>query len=90
MKKVFVMLIIALVLAGCGEKYSPGDANGDGDITIADMAIMQKYITGGKIKKSELKRADANKDGIVNERDLEIVEFILLNGDFGKCGNSNY
>ena len=51
-----------------------GDVNGDGVVTAKDRAILARYLQGGyDVGKIDLKAADVNMDGKVNEIDLQIM-----------------
>lgn len=52
----------------------PGDANGDGYITDADVIIVKEHIMGNEPDGFVFEGADANEDGKVNVAD--IVEII--------------
>ena len=58
----------------------PGDVNGDNDINIADVLLIQNYLTGQIIPDdTEFDRADWNNDGTLNHSDLEAIMQFLLN-----------
>ena len=51
-----------------------GDVNGDGVVTAKDRTILARYLQGGyDVGKIDLKAADVNMDGKVNEIDLQIM-----------------
>lgn len=56
-----------------------GDINSDGDISVSDLLLMNKYIvriiTGNEL---DLTCADMNKDGLVNVLDVVILKRSLL------------
>ena len=57
-----------------------GDANGDGDFTIADMVIVQKHIMGKKTAVlSDWKCADLYEDG-----KIDVYDFIVMRENFVK------
>jgi len=59
-----------------GDGMLPGDINADGNISIADIALMIEIINGNdSISKSN---ADMNKDGKVTLEDLNLLKDILL------------
>ncbi|MDO5151676.1 MAG: dockerin type I repeat-containing protein, partial [Oscillospiraceae bacterium] len=57
-------------------EFIPGDANGDGEVTLRDVAAVRKFIMGEK--EIDEKAADLNGDGEVNLRDVRIIRKIIL------------
>lgn len=58
----------------------PGDANGDGKVTVADVMMVVNHILGNSSSNINLKNADVNNDGGVNVTDvMGIVKIILQN-----------
>ncbi|MCR4761584.1 MAG: hypothetical protein K5705_15170 [Oscillospiraceae bacterium] len=55
----------------------PGDANGDGELTIADIVCLQKYLFGSGILPN-YPMADCSGDGIINALDLTLMKRLLL------------
>ena len=54
-----------------GSSQIPGDLNGDGDLTFADISIMYGYVTGSMILDAQsTQNADFNCDGEVDFRDI--------------------
>ena len=59
------------------EPYGLGDADGDGDLTVLDVVMLQKYILGtGTLTAPEY--ADLNGDGTVDVFDLALAKRALL------------
>jgi beta-N-acetylglucosaminidase len=57
----------------------PGDVNGDGEITIHDLLIIQKHLLGlNNLKGAFVKAGDINKAGTVTIRDLLKVQKHIL------------
>lgn len=51
-------------------EYTLGDVNGDGQITQADLTLVQNYMTDTQpLTDKQLKAADVNKDGKINSGD---------------------
>ena len=66
-----------------GPDYTPGDANGDGSITVADYIAIAHYIMGTSPANFNEQAADANGDGQINVADYIAVAHIIMN-DSGK------
>ena len=54
-----------------------GDANGDGELTIADIVCLQKYLFGSGILPN-YPMADSNGDGTINVLDITLIKRLLL------------
>ena len=50
-----------------------GDANGDGEINLRDVAVLQQYTSNWEVT-LDLAAADANGDGEVNLRDVALLQ----------------
>ena len=62
--------------------YMLGDANGDGDVNIADFSAIANYILGKQPGTFNEKAADTNQDGCISVPDLSgLVQIILSGGD---------
>lgn len=57
-----------------------GDANGDGNVTVADMTAIAHHVLGNTPEGFSPKAADANQDGLVNVADYTAVAHLLLYG----------
>lgn len=58
-----------------------GDVNGDGEITVVDATILQKYIVGQTTLDYEtLNVADVNKDGAVTVVDATLIQKFVVKG----------
>ena len=69
-----------VTVLGDAAKLPNGDANGDGDFTIADMVIVQKHIMGKKTAiLSDWKAADLYVDG-----KIDVYDFIVMRENFVK------
>lgn len=55
-----------------GEKpaEATGDANGDGELTVADAVVLQKWLLDGTSELKDWKAADLTGDGVLNVYDL--------------------
>ena len=55
-----------------------GDANNDGKVTIADIVLMQKYLTNADVD-IHYEAIDMNEDGKFNVFDLIVIKRMILN-----------
>ena len=81
-KKIVVLGIVAVIVSVMLLASMPtasaklyGDANGDGEITEADMTYVEQIIAG---EKPETELADANQDGAIDLLDVAYIEGIIL------------
>lgn len=58
----------------------PGDANKDGQVSVADLALMASSILGESVE-IDKDNADVNEDGVITVADLAAVASMILNGD---------
>ena len=56
-----------------------GDANGDGEITVRDVAALQQIVAGWDVEYTDA--ADANGDGEITVRDLALLQQYLAGWD---------
>ena len=54
----------------------PGDANGDGNVNVRDLGLLQQYLNGWDVN-IVLEACDVNADGNVNVRDLGLFQQYL-------------
>jgi hypothetical protein len=59
----------------------PGDADGDGKVSISDITALIDYLLSGNTSGIDLDNADMNQDGKVNINDVTDVIDYLLRGD---------
>ena len=75
----------------------PGDVNGDGRVTITDILTVRNYLNptgcGGQgapvcvqFSPIQLKNADANRDGTIDQADLQLMQQMALDGASGESG----
>lgn len=62
--------------------FIPGDANGDGMVTVADLAMTASYILGTESEGLAFKAADVNGDGTISVADLASMAYYILNGEW--------
>lgn len=62
-----------------GTDFIPGDANGDGRVTVADYVAIAHHIMGHTPEGFNMQAADANGDGQVNVADYVAVAHIIMN-----------
>ena len=74
MKRVLLLALAPVCLCGCTlNKY---DVNGDGEINVKDLLLIQRYILGAH--DVTLEKADLNGDGEVNDSDVQMLKQYLL------------
>ena len=79
MKKICICLIASLVsLAALA--FVVGDANGDGNVDVADITAVAGYILSGDAQGLDLQASDANKDGNIDVADITAIAGIILSG----------
>lgn len=61
-----------------------GDANGDGNLTVADMTAIAHHVLGLTPGGFSEEAADANRDGQVDVADYTAVAHLLLYGSIGR------
>ena len=69
-----VMVILnAILVIMLATEPIPGDMNGDKRLTVTDLAMVHLTVQNGGFNA----RADVNRDGVVNEKDLCLLRGIL-------------
>lgn len=63
--------------AVAGSNVMPGDANGDGQVSVADLSLMASYVLGSDVT-INMQNADVNNDGQISVADLSKVASIIL------------
>lgn len=58
-------------------EYLTGDANADGEITVADLVVLHDFVYNGKIFDA-FQNADANLDSYVSSDDIDSLQSILI------------
>lgn len=58
----------------------PGDADGSADITLADVAVLLRHLTGGWAVTIDTSAADVNGDGSVNLKDAVLLWRFVVGG----------
>ena len=56
-----------------------GDADGDGEVTLADASLVQQFLAGGDV--TVVDGADADGDGEVTLADASLIQQFLAGGD---------
>jgi len=74
-------------LGAAASQFIRGDANDDGEITLADVVHVTAYLYGaGPAPLPVVESGDANCDNIVGPRDIVyLINFILRGGPKPKC-----
>ena len=60
------------------KKALPGDVNGDGKVNSVDYLMVSRYLSS-KLTEEQMKAADMNKDGVVDEADYTSIKNKVLN-----------
>ena len=60
--------------------YDPGDVNDDGEINVADVIMLRRYIAGGYDVKINEKAADVNNDSSIDAADVILVRRYITGG----------
>ena len=55
-----------------------GDCNNDGEFTIADTIMLQRWLLADSTKLTNWKGADLNQDGVIDGFDLALLKHLLL------------
>lgn len=74
----FLLFFLAIVSVAA---YIKGDANGDGRVSVADMAIIASHIMGDNPANFNEKQADVNGDGRVSVADISALATLIMGGD---------
>lgn len=75
-----ILTVNVVYVAQSGKDVVPGDANCDGQVSVADLALMASSILGESVD-IDKDNADVNGDGDVTVADLAAVASMILNGD---------
>lgn len=65
--------------------YKPGDANGDGKVSVSDFSAAASYVLGNSSEGFVFKAADINSDGKITVSDLSGISYIILHGDVAQA-----
>ena len=60
--------------------HMPGDADGDGILSLQDTTNMMRYLAGGWGVHIDMRNGDVNGDGLVNLRDVVLIRRFLAGG----------
>ena len=73
-----VQCAVTVVASGGNTDVLPGDVNGDGQINIADLTDLIRYILSHDPTGIDLDNADVNQDGLINIADVtELINMLL-------------
>lgn len=82
MKKLLIILVlISFVIFGINGivlDNLPGDINGDHEVDITDLVIVNRAALGKYTGAYDYSRADMNNDGVIDKLDVEAISNILL------------
>ncbi len=62
------------------EGYVPGDANGDGSLSVSDIVMVANLIMGVASESFSVKAADMNEDGSITVSDIVALSNDIMNG----------
>lgn len=66
------------------DAFDRGDANGDSNVTVADLTAIAHYVMGNAPATFTFTAADANEDGKVDVADFTAVAHLLLYGNINR------
>lgn len=85
MKKIISIILIVMflsLLCYVAANEVRGDVTADGKVSESDLYLVQQHIIGAvELTKTEQKRADTNKDGVIDIVDLANIQKIILGVD---------
>ena len=64
--------------------YLTGDANADGEITVADLVVLNCFVCNGKVFDA-FQNADVNLDSYVSKDDADYLQTMLLSQEDELC-----
>ncbi len=67
-----------------------GDVNGDGEISIKDIAMIVNYILGITDTDFVMANADINNDGEIDIKDINDIVLVILNNVRPSCPDENH
>ncbi len=76
MKKIVSLLLVVVMLMGMTVSAAFGDVNADGNTTLLDVALLQRYLAGWDVTVDTVS-ADMTGDGALTTRDLAILQQYL-------------
>ncbi len=79
------ILLLFFTIASVAENIK-GDANGDGRVSVADMAIIASHIMGDNPTNFNKKEADVNGDGRISVADISALATLIMGGDIIDSG----
>lgn len=88
---IIILVVVLFSVRGCKKdetqsnpeaKRAYGDINGDGKASAADIVKLKKHIAGDiKLEGDDLKAADVNEDGTVDQKDIDALKEYFANLD---------
>ena len=64
-----------------GQARTVGDLNNDGQVTVEDLIIARRYLLEIQdLDQRQKESADVNKDGIINDADVQLIREICMGG----------
>jgi hypothetical protein len=76
----FVSILCLSILYFRKDSTYAYDINGDNKVDISDLIEQRRYMLNyDKPSKSQFRMADINRDGVIDDKDLEILKAYILN-----------
>ena len=90
MKKLLTLLAFVLVaFTGNAQSTQKGDVNGDGDVSVNDVAMIVNYILGNENSNFIIANADVNGDGEITIADVMGTVSTILGDNGGNGGDTS-
>ena len=75
---ILYVLFISVYLFVADVPGISGDINHDGEVSISDLVIVNRYVNGKETKAYDLRWADMDGDGDITLVDVATIEDIIL------------
>lgn len=72
-----ILMLLAVSIAALAQSATPGDLDGDGDVTAVDVQL----VINASLGSAQVSDADLNRDAVVNAVDVQLVINIVLGLD---------
>ena len=74
-----VQCVVTVLASGGNTDVLPGDVNADGQVNIADVADLIRYLLSSDPTGIDMDNTDVNQDGLINIADVTELIKMLLN-----------